>query len=68
MTLQWRGAAFLRAGEAARLVGDREKTYSAERGQGPRGWISQPTTQPTKCDVLHDFRVFRQSPRVCKSL
>ena len=22
----------------------------------------RPTTQPTKCDVLHDFRVFRQSP------
>jgi hypothetical protein len=29
---------------------------------------SQPTTQPTKCDCLHDFRVFRQSPRTCKLL
>jgi len=24
----------------------------------------QPTTQPTKCDVLYDFRVLWQSPRV----
>jgi hypothetical protein len=30
--------------------------------------IFQPTTQPTKPDVLHDFRVFRQSPRSRKSL
>jgi len=28
------GAAFLQAGEAARFVGDRERTYSAEREQG----------------------------------
>ena len=26
----------------------------------------QPTTQPTTCDVLYDFRVFWQSPRSCK--
>ena len=28
----------------------------------------QPTTQPTKCDVLCDFRVVWQSPRSCKLL
>jgi hypothetical protein len=27
-----------------------------------------PTTLPAKCDVLYDFRVFRHSPRSCKSL
>ena len=30
--------------------------------------IFQPTTQPTVGAVLHNFRVPRQSPRVCKSL
>src|ERR1039458_7602562 len=35
-------------------------------GQGRSGsaGVFQPTTQPTKCDVLHDFRVLRQSPRI----
>jgi len=28
----------------------------------------QPTTQPTKSDVLYDLRVLRQSPRTCKLL
>jgi hypothetical protein len=28
----------------------------------------QPTIQPTKCDVLYDFRVFWRSPRFCKLL
>ena len=30
--------------------------------------LFQPTTQPTKCDVLSDFRELRQSPRSVKSL
>ncbi len=30
--------------------------------------FSQPTTQPTICDVLYDFRVVWQSPRSCKLL
>jgi hypothetical protein len=38
------------------------------RGQASAGRSFQPTTQPTIPDVLHDFRVFRQSPRCCKSL
>jgi hypothetical protein len=29
------------------------------------GRILQPTTQPTKCDVLYDFRELWQSPRFC---
>jgi hypothetical protein len=28
----------------------------------------QPTTQPTTCNVLYDFRVVWQSPRSCKLL
>jgi hypothetical protein len=28
----------------------------------------QPTTQPTKYDVLYDFSELWQSPRLCKSL
>ena len=31
-------------------------------------YFDQPTTQPTELAVLHDLRVFRQSPRCCKSL
>ena len=34
----------------------------------PYNFLSQPTTQPTKCHVFHDFRVIWQSPRCCKSL
>src|SRR5579863_4399577 len=34
----------------------------------PRPLLFQPTTQPTKDDVLYDLRVFWQSPRCCKLL
>jgi hypothetical protein len=51
------------------LAAQRDPTLTAAgRGQGP-GWrIFQPTTQPTKDDVLYDLQVFWQSPRCCKSL
>jgi len=42
-------------------------------GQRPTSYCglwgeNQPTTQPTKSDILHDFRVLWQSPRSFKSL
>ena len=40
----------------------------ARIGRGPSPPDYQPTTQPTKCDVLYGLRVFWQSPRSCKLL
>jgi hypothetical protein len=42
--------------------------HSATCSRASEGATVQPTTQPTKCDVLHDFRVLWQSPRSVKSL
>ena len=51
------------------LAAQRDPTLTAAgRGQGPGARIFQPTTQPTKDDVLYDLRVFWQSPRSCKLL
>ena len=36
--------------------------------KGVRPYDLQPTIQPTKSDVMYDFRVLRQPPRSCKSL
>jgi hypothetical protein len=41
---------------------DNAGMMTGEQGRG------QPTIQPTKSDVLYDFRVLWQSPRACKSL
>jgi hypothetical protein len=45
------------------ILGQSENTTGALNGR-----YSQPTSQPTNPAALCDFRVFRQSPRCCKSL
>jgi hypothetical protein len=51
-----------RSGAAERLL------HSATCSRVSQGATVQPTTEPSKCDVLHDSRVLWQSPRSGKSL
>jgi len=49
---------------------ERRRSVSSKgrrREEQSSGLLPQPTAQPTNSAVLHDFRVFWQSPHVCKS-
>ena len=55
------------------MIGSRERAEGIgtscllwKRGGAILARNFQPTTQPTKCDVLYDLRGVWQSPRVCK--